>query len=98
MKTYNYEGYKVYLAQANYQNNGRLAVQMFDAEDGCPFMTVSVNLPDEEVTNEKSTFVKNYSENRGVDRWLIENDLAHYTGRFNFQLGVPEMEFHLEKF
>lgn len=102
MKTYNFTSAwgtttPVYLKALDYQNNGRLAVQAYEAETNFPFMTITVNVPDEKVKNNRSNFVKSYSENEGVLDFLLDNDLAHFVGTMSHQ-GFPQMEFHIEKF
>lgn len=58
--------------------NGRVAIQLYDAEDGSPLMTASVNIPElpEEaieglcsklgVDKKRFVLIKNWSENEGV--------------------------------
>ena len=36
--------YEVYLKKNSYRDNGSLAIQIFDASDGCPFAVLTVNL------------------------------------------------------
>lgn len=87
----------IYLKALDYQNNGRLAVQAYEVETNFPFMTITVNVPEEPITNEKCNYVKTYSENEGVLGFLVENGLAQLTGELSYQ-GFPEMEFNIEKF
>lgn len=85
MKTYKYilgeDTYDVFLNITNYRNNGRKAIQLLDAEDGCPFMMVTVNVPEVELA-EDEIIVKNYSENDGVLQFLIQNNLVHGVERW----------------
>lgn len=85
MKTYKYilgeDTYDVFLNITNYRNNGRKAIQLLDAEDGCPFMMVTVNVPEVELA-EDEIIVKNYSENEGVLQFLIQNNLVQGVERW----------------
>lgn len=85
MKTYKYilgeDSYDVFLNITNYRNNGRKAIQLLDAEDGCPFMMVTVNVPEVELA-EDEIIVKNYSENEGVLQFLIQNNLVQGVERW----------------
>jgi len=50
-------------------SNGRIALQTYTA-DGEPFMTCSVNVPDQPC-GESEVYIKNYSENEGITKWLL---------------------------
>lgn len=69
-----YSEYNVSLSWGNY-SNGRRALRLIDQEDGLPVMTVTVNVPDEELA-ENELIIKNYSENEGVLDFLLENDIV----------------------
>ena len=75
-------------------HNGRTAIQLYDAEDGSPLMTASVNIPElaevviehlcERLGIDKKRFVliKNWSENEGILMSLEEAgviDVAKHT-------------------
>jgi hypothetical protein len=55
-------------------DQGRLAVQLIDCSDGSPVLMATVNLPDQALAP-GHVFVKSWSENRGVDRMLIDAGL-----------------------
>jgi hypothetical protein len=52
---------------------------MIDAEDGMPYTTASVSIPD--LTKEE-VGIKNYSENEGVLTFLLENNIVEPPHRF----------------
>lgn len=76
-----------------------LALVLYNkAEDGDwlePFCDVSIN----SLSAGKDTcYVKNYSENKGLDKWLYDMGFAVPTGRISGAgYGVPEMRFDLKK-
>lgn len=78
MQTYKletqYSDYNVIIETGKYRN-GRLALELIDAEDGCPVMTATVNLP-EVGLEEDEIIIKNYSENEGVLEFLIKNKIT----------------------
>ena len=63
MQTYKlktqYSDYNVTIESGRYRN-GRLALELIDAEDGCPVMTATVNLPEVKL-EENEVIIKNYS-------------------------------------
>lgn len=59
-----YSAYDVELVERFYAN-GRLAIELIDANDGCPVMVATVNLP-EVPLSEGEIIIKDYSENEGV--------------------------------
>lgn len=60
--------------------NGRLAIKLIDAQDGCPCAVATVNIPDYPLP-EDEVIIKNWSENEGVLEFLIENGLVEDTGK-----------------
>ena len=68
-----YKGYEVILMTNEY-NNGRLALQLIDAEEYLPFATCTVNIPEEDLA-EDEVFIKNWSENQGMLGWLQDQNL-----------------------
>lgn len=78
MKTYQfktpYSEYHVILSGGSYAN-GRQAITMLDAEDGCPVMTATVNVPGEHL-EPGEVIIKNYSENEGCLPFLIANGVV----------------------
>jgi hypothetical protein len=51
--------------------NGRIAIQLIDAEDRQPVTTATVNLPDQPLEADMVA-IKNYSENEGIEDALLE--------------------------
>lgn len=51
--------------------NGRIAIQLIDAEDGEPFATATINIPMESLAKDE-VIIKNYSKNEGIEPSLIE--------------------------
>jgi hypothetical protein len=54
-----------------YYNNGRVAIQLIDVEDGSPVAVATVNLPQYDLS-EDEVIIKDYSENEGVLAALIK--------------------------
>jgi hypothetical protein len=69
-----YSEYSVYLSKGKYPN-GRTSIKLIDAEDGCPVMTATTNVPEVELA-ENEIIIKNYSENEGVLEFLQENGIV----------------------
>lgn len=83
---YELNGYKVYLEKTTYANNKRLAVQAYVVEDDGwiePYATISVNLPNEKITDENCTFVDGNNV-LFIEEWLEKNGIAEPTGRVAF--------------
>lgn len=101
MKTYELNlwnnTYKVVLNGMHYVHGNRLAIQM-DLEDGEPFATITVNLPDDEVTSFNANFVDINNCPWAVE-FLIRNNIAEPTGNIAFSgfCVYPEFEFDLSK-
>ena len=55
----------------DYTNNGRLAIELVEAESQEPIATATVNLMDEQL-GEDEIFVKDYSENTGMAAALAD--------------------------
>ena len=72
--------YNVFLKRKKY-SNGRTAIELIDAEDGCPVMTATVNIPDAHLEKDE-IIIKNYSENEGVLDFLIENGITSKPDRW----------------
>lgn len=68
-----YNGEKIELKLEKYGHLKNNALSMYDEETGELFMVCSTNvdrkLRDDEVA------IKNWSENEGIERWLIENNI-----------------------
>ena len=54
--------------------NGRVSIQLVIKETYEPLLTCTVNLPDHPLKKEEA-FIKNWSENKGVLRWMKKNNL-----------------------
>lgn len=72
---YEFRGLEVELEVVEY-TNGNTCLRMFDEE--APYMTISVNI--DKCLNDNVIIVKNYSENKGVLNFLLDNDLVKLTG------------------
>ncbi len=74
-----YCNYPVYVQKLQYEN-GRVAIRLLHAEDGDPVAVATVNLPDEQL-GEDEVFIKDWSENEGMLKFLTENNIVVDTGR-----------------
>ena len=73
-----YGEYDCILERLQYQN-GRTALQLYDAVDGTPVLTATVNIP-EAPLNSDQVLIKNWSENEGILDALIEHKVVVDTG------------------
>jgi hypothetical protein len=75
-----YKGTDLVVSLGNYQS-GRKAIMLYDAFSGeahsCP--TADVNGLDTKFNNE--VLVKDYSENKGMFKFLTENNIVTWTGK-----------------
>lgn len=81
---FEYDGYNCSVLKQKY-HNGQIRLQLFDTFDGMPFMTATVvidsyKLSKEEIT-EGYTFIKDYGENDGILKILIDNKVVEDIGR-----------------
>ena len=60
--------------------NGRIALQLVDAETGEPLCTATTNLVDHRL-GDGCVFLKGWSENEGVPQSLVDAGVVEYTGR-----------------
>lgn len=67
-------GYDALLDKKKY-GNGRTAIQFLDAEDGCPIVMATVNLPDADIA-EDEVAIKDYSENEGILQELMDQGVV----------------------
>jgi|GEM_PF-2363346 len=73
-----------------YTTNNALAVQLV-TEDGSPYATLSVNIPEVEIIDDNRTFVgKNYSENTNLFERVLASGIIEYTG-INVNTGMVSM-------
>ncbi|MFD1140295.1 hypothetical protein ACFQ4C_04215 [Larkinella insperata] len=71
---YTHEGTDVVVKLGNYKN-GRLTVQLMDKALNFPYCRVSINLTDAPCPDGYA-YIKNYSENTGIDNWLMQNGIV----------------------
>ena len=83
----------LYLEKDTYVHGGRLALSLISVSDGL-FCTLSANIEDEPLTNDKCFFVdENNCPFAGA--FLIENKIAVPTGNFGFSGFCVYPEFEL---
>lgn len=70
--------------------NGRLALTLEDPEDGSPWFTATVNLPEEAMPIDHA-FMKGYSENEGLPEALVKAGVVELTGK-KVKTGFVEVE------
>lgn len=70
----------VCLIQKCEYGNGRMALKLVDAEDGSPIATATVNLPDQPLGKNRVA-IKDWSENEGMLKALIEAGVVKSTGQ-----------------
>ena len=75
-----YKEWNCLLKKSHYQDNGRVALFLIDAEDGEPISTCTVNLPDEPL-GDGEVFIKDYSENEGMAEFLVREGVVERTDR-----------------
>lgn len=74
-----FKGWICRVRQGQY-DNGRVALQLIDAEDGSPIAKATVNLPDVPLADDEVA-IKDYSENEGMKASLIEAGIIEDTGK-----------------
>lgn len=62
----------VYLQSRNYPS-GNVRIDLIDARDHCPYMSVTVNI---EGLDENEVAIKNYSENEGILAVLVDEGIV----------------------
>lgn len=91
------EDYYIRLVARNYSYNNRLAVQAYE-EDGTPFAIFTVNIPEETPSGDidKLAFIDT-NNLPGVDKFLIDNEIAEPTGYCGCSgfCAYPEFKFNL---
>lgn len=91
--------YNIYLDTDSYSLTKNLAVRAY-SENGEPFATITVNLPDGRLSGDIKKFAFVDTNNiPGIDSFLISNGIAKPTGHYGFSgfCAYPEFEFDLEK-
>lgn len=103
MKTYKLEYYgKIYeLAPiiGEYSYGKRLSIKLVDVNDNnCPFAMLTVNLPNEKITNKNCAFV-NFNKFQHCLKFIEVNKLGKPTNKIGFSgyCIYPEYEFDLDK-
>lgn len=92
-----FDGQEVSLNFTTYQDNGRLALQMLD-ENGMHYGVVTVNLVNEKLSNERSSFIDTNNWGEDIIDWLEDNNLGHTTGLYGLSgfCVYPEFEFNAD--
>lgn len=84
MKTLHYQSkYSdclIYLDMGKY-SNGRIAIQLIDADDGCLVTKATINIPDV-VLADNELIIKDYSENEGMLHFLTSTGLTTEPKRY----------------
>ena len=89
------EKYEVALEVTSYAKPKRVALRLW-CDDG-PFATLSVNLPDEKLTNDKCFFVDTNNCPR-AEEFLEKNGIAKPTGDFGYSGFCEYPEYELLAF
>jgi len=68
-----------------YYNNGRIALEILNADENSvefnfPYAVATVNMPDV-LLEENEVLIKDYTENEGVLKFLVENNIVYATER-----------------
>ena len=97
-----YCGTEVRMEFNKYTCNNRLAMTLID-DAGYIYTCVTVNLVDEDLTNENCAFIDTNNNGDEIVRWLNTNSLGKFTGAIGISgyCMYPEFEFSkevLEKF
>lgn len=85
-KTIQYNDETLSIQKAKYSSKPNLiSLQLYDAE-GFPYMTATRNLDKDILANypidkDTSALIKNYAENEGILKVLIENKIVEDTGK-----------------
>ncbi len=75
MKKFNYYGEQVTIYVTKYSNNQRVCLRLNDAEEGFPFATATVNIPEFNLPKD-FVLIKSWSENEGMYSFLLENKIV----------------------
>jgi len=96
MRTLDTEHGEAYLYFSHYQSTGRTAIELIDATDFSPIARCTTNL-EKVPCSEFDVFIKNWSENIGLDRLLEDEQIIGPCLRTiphpQMQAGVPVHEF-----
>ena len=96
MMEFIYEGNQVIPQFTTYQDNGRLALMLVDAEYGEMYSVATVNISDENIANERCAFLDTNNNGDTITDWLEKHGFGKWTGRFGFSgfCIYPEFEFN----
>lgn len=102
MKTYKYKspyGKEYTLApMVRTYSNGRLAIQLIDAEDGAQFAVLTTNLVEEQLSGEDCAFVdtNNFGD---AEEFIIKNHLGVFVYNYGYSgfCKYPEFFFNVKK-
>lgn len=72
--TVNFKGTPCNIIFGKYHNNQRVSIQLYEQATGEPFMTASVNMPNEHLSKDM-VCIKDYSENEGILDALINEHI-----------------------
>ena len=64
-----------------------------------PYATLTAYIPETESCKQDEGFVKNWSENTGLDMWLAENGFAAATGEVAYSgyVTIPKYRFNMDR-
>jgi len=89
-----HNGTKCTVIKETYQDNGRTALSLVEASTGEPWATATVNFPHFFPRTENHVLIKDYSENAGILKALIDGGIVKLAGN-TFRAGhatVTEVE------
>lgn len=77
-----FAGFECKAFRTTYQNDGATAIYLDDAGTGEPVATATVNVPGvSDALNSNETLVKDYAENEGILKALVDAGIVEDTGR-----------------
>ena len=83
MKTIKFKGHTLAIRETSY-SDGSLCLQAIDSEYGVPITKATVNLNYDKVKGflpDGHVYIKNYSENKGMLKALVDAGIVEDTGR-----------------
>ncbi len=83
-----FDSYNLLVNKKKYINN-RIAIQLIDTEDGCPFCMATINMSDTKI-NSDEVAIKDYSENSGMLDVLVNAKIVSKPIRY-IQSGFIEV-------
>lgn len=99
MQFFKYREYnKVFIQVSHYSSNDRLAVLLFDRDEG-PVATLTVNISDERNVKSNEAFIDTNNVPDALE-FITENDLGALTGRIGYSgfCHYPMVEFNRKLF